>query len=781
MRLSLEWLNDYIDVTKDEILEKLPKLGVDIDDQGFVSPVHGPIVIGFIESTERHPNADKLLVCKVNIGNEVKTVLTADTSVQEGTYVLVALPGAKLANGVEIAQREMRGIVSEGMLCSLEELGLAEKSEHVFTTTEQLPVGEDAVKVLKLDDWFFETDITPNRGDCLSYFGIARELAAGLKRTARYPVPKAQTYGEDYVPVEIQTEGCWRYTCRVIRNVKVGESPFWLKRRLIASGLRPINNIVDITNYVMLETGHPVHAFDLRKLSGKIVVREARPGERMLLLDGKEYTFSGGEVLITDGEKALALGGIMGGEESGISDDTTDVLLEVAMFDPVVIRRTSRRLGVSSDSSYRFERGVNFEDNLYVIERLSELIEQLAGGQASKTVIDEYPYRREQKVIFVPKELPKKVLGVEIRHIGEYIEPLGFEVEEVKEGYYVYVPAHRYFDMSIPEDIIEEVGRIHGYDHMHSEPPRLPAIEKGRDERQKLRYEVKRTLAGLGFNEANNLSFVSSKTVEVLNFVGHGVPIQNPIVADFDELRPSLLYGLLESLSYNYKRQNRDVKLFELGKVFSVVDGKPCEREALGIVMTGREAPRDYTDKRPVSFHSLKGVVEELLEKFNVQVTYKQGSVPGFLPSRCAQIVHKDMVIGYFGMLDPEIADRIYDVKDEIYLGEIYLEALYEVGTRKREYRPIPMYPFIRRDVSYLIPVGFEISKVLEVYKTNPLVEEVGVDDIYRISDEVYSVTVYAKFRSSDRTLSDEEVDLAIADIKKRIAELHGIKPRFEE
>lgn len=781
MRLSLEWLNDYINVTKEEILEKLPKLGIDIDDHGFVSPVHGPIVVGFIESLERHPNADKLLICRVNIGNDVKTILTADTSVQTGAYVLVALPGARLANGVEITRREMRGIVSEGMLCSLEELGLAEKSDHVFMTNEQLPVGEDAIRALKLDDWFFETDITPNRGDCLSYFGIARELAAGLKRIAQYPVPKAQAYGEDFVPVEIQTDGCWRYTCRVIRNVKVGESPFWLKKRLIASGLRPINNIVDITNYVMLETGHPVHAFDLRKLAGKIVVREARAGERMLLLDGREYIFSGGEVLITDGEKALALGGIMGGEESGISNDTTDVLLEVAMFDPVIIRKTSRRLGVSSDSSYRFERGVNFEDNIYVIERLSELIEKLAGGQASRKVIDEYPSKRDQKVVFVPKGLPKRVLGIEVKHIGEYIEPLGFEVEETKDGYYVYVPAHRYFDINIPEDIIEEVGRIHGYEHMHSEPPRLFAIERGRDVRQKMRYEVKRTLTGLGFNEANNLSFVSSKTIELLNFVGHGVPIQNPIIADFDELRPSLLYGLLESLAYNYKRQNRDIKLFELGKVFSLVDGKPLEREALGIVMTGRESPRDYTDKRTVTFYSLKGVIEEVLEKFNAQVIYRQASIPGFLKSRCAEVLYKDSVLGYFGMLDPEIADKIYDVKDEVYVGEIYLESLFETGTRRREYKSVPLYPFIRRDVSFLVPVGFEIFKILEIYKAVPLVEEVGIDDIYRISDEVYSVTVYAKFRSPDRTLSDEEVDLTLDDIKKRIADQYGIRPRFEE
>ncbi len=780
MRISLEWLNEYINVSREEVLERLPKLGFDIDDNGPVFPVTGPIVVGRIEKVEKHPKAEKLVVCNVNIGNEHRTILTADTSVEAGKYVYVALEGSKLANGVEIQRREMRGIISEGMLCSLEELGLAEKSEHVYMTDEELPIGEDVIKLLKLSDWYFEMEITPNRPDCLSYFGTVRELSAGLKRTPKFPVPAVKCDGNDKVEVIIESDGCWRYTARVIRNVKVGPSPLWLQKRLIASGLRPINNIVDITNYVMLETGHPVHAFDLKKLNGKIVVRDAQPGEKMLLLDGKTYEFAGGEVLITDGEKLLALGGIMGGEESGISDSTTDVLLEVAMFDPVRIRRTSRRLGVSSDSSYRFERGVDFDDAHFVIERLSELIQQLADGTPSSEIVDVFKKKIEQRTIFVPKHLPKKVLGIEIKHIGEYIEPLGFEVEELKDGYNVYVPSFRYFDVSIPEDIMEEVGRIHGYDNLHSEPPRMLAIERGRSEKQKIRYEIKQLMTSMGFNEANTLSFTSSKLIEKLEIRGKGLPVSNPIISDFDTMRPSILYGLLESLSYNYKRQIKDVKLFEVGKVFALHDGKPYEQEALAFVATGRESDNDYTDKRTITFYTFKGILDEIFIRFGVEVSYEKASINGFVPTRCAFIKLGTEEIGFIGMLEPDIADKLYDVKDEIYVAEVYVEKLYDAAKVQKTYKSIPQFPYIRRDVSYLIPVGLEISGILEIYKSNPLVEEVGIDDIYRqVGEGQYSVTVYAKFRHSERTLSDEEVDIALEDIKKQIKEKYGVNPRF--
>jgi len=780
VRISLEWLNQYVDVSKEEVSEYLPKLGFDIGEEGPVFPLHGPIVVGRIENVEKHPQADKLVVCKVNIGNEYKTILTADLSVQEGKYVFVALQGARLANGVEIQEKVMRGVPSQGMMCSLEELRLEQKSEHVYMTDEELPLGADVIKMLDLNDWYFEIEITPNRPDVLSYFGVTRELSAGLKRKPHFPIPSVKhAEGNDKVEVYIETDGCWRYTARVIRNVKVSPSPLWMQKRLIASGIRPINNIVDITNYVMLETGHPVHAFDLAKLNGKIVVRDARPGEKMLLLDGKTYEFSGGEVLITDGEKLLALGGIMGGEESGISSNTTDVLLEVAMFDPVRIRKASRRLGVSSDSSYRFERGVDFDDALFVIERLSQLIEELAGGKPSKEIVDNYPHKIEQRKIFVPKNYAKRVLGIDVKHIGDYIEPLGFEVEETKDGYDVYVPSFRYFDVSLPEDVMEEVGRIHGYEHLHAEPPRMVAIEKGRSEKQKRRFEIKNLMTGMGFNEANTLSFAASKVIDIFDINGKGVPISNPIISDFDTMRPSLLYGLLDSLSYNYKRQMKDVKLFEVGKVFSIVDGKPHEQEALGFVATGRESVKDYTDKRTVSFYTMKGALEELFEQFGLEVTFGKIEKKGFVPTVTAGIYHKGQLIGFVGLLDPELADKLYNVKDEIYAGEIYLEIIYSSDAGKT-YQPLPQFPYVRRDVSYLIPIGYEIENLLKIYKDNPLVEEVGIDDIYRkVGDEFYSVTIYAKFRHPERTLCDEEVDLALEDIKERIKKECGINPRF--
>lgn len=784
MKVSLEWLNDYIDVSKEEIIEKLPKIGFDIEENGPVFNLTGPIVVGKIENVEKHPTAEKLVVCKVNIGNEYKTILTADTSIQPNKYVYVALEGSILANGVQIRNREMRGIVSEGMLCSLEELGLEEESKHVYTTDAPLALGEDVIKLLKLNDWFVDIQITPNRPDCLSYFGVVRELSAGLKRTSRFPIPKIKASGKDKVDVIVESEGCWRYTARVIRNVKVAPSPFWLQKRLIASGLRPINNIVDITNYVMLETGHPVHAFDLNKiagqLDGRIVVRDAKQGEKMRLLDGRTYELSGGEVLITDGEKQLALGGIMGGEESGISNNTTDVLLEVAMFDPIRIRKTARKLNISTDSSYRFERGADFDDALFVIERLSELIQTIADGVPSVEIVDVHKKKISQKIIHISKHLPKKVLGIDVKHIGEYIEPLGFEVEEFKDGYNVYVPSFRYFDVSIPEDIMEEVGRIHGYDNLHSEPPRMLALERGRTQKQNVRLELKHLMTSFGFNEANNLSFVSSKLISKLPINGAGLPISNPIISEFDTMRPSNLYGLLESLSYNYKRQIKDVRLFEIGNVFGTDGEEPIEKETLAFVATGRESVKNYTDKRVVSFYTFKGITDEIFERFGLEAKYERITQEGFVPTRCAAIKIANEKVGIIGMLEPEIADKLFDVKDEIYLAEIYIEKLYDAATFSKKYKTIPQFPYIRRDVSYLIPIGLEIEGILKIYKDNPLVEEVGIDDIYRQVDEgFYSITIYAKFRHLERTLSDEEVDLALEDIKKQIKEKFNVNPRF--
>ncbi len=783
MRVSLEWLNEYIQVNEKEALEILPKLGLDIDDHGKPFNIDGPIVFGKLEDVQPHPKADKLVVCKVNVGNGYKTILTADKSVRAGKYVYVALEGASVASGLTIQNREMRGILSEGMLCSLEELGIEEKSENVYTfdsLPEWVKLGDSVIDYLGLNDYFFEPEITPNRGDCLSYFGITRELSAWTKRTPNFPIPKAPRSGKDKVEIIINSEGCWRYTGRVIRNVKVGPSPWWLQRRIIASGLRPINNVVDITNYVMLETGHPVHAFDLRKIrTGKIVVRDGLKGEKVKLLDGKEYTLSGGEALITDGENILALGGIMGGEESGVYEDTTDILLEVAMFDPVRIRKASKALGVSSDSSYRFERGVDFDNNLYVIERLSELIHQLAGGMPSEEIIDVYPKKLPEKIVEVDKSLIEKVLGEKVENVEEILRPLGFDVEEDEKHYKVFVPSFRYFDVGIPEDIVEEVGRIHGYENLKGEPPRITAIGIGRNEKQKIKYELKNLLTAFGYNEAYTLTFVSSEIANKLGFTGNLVKVANPIISEFDSLRPYIFYGLLDALSYNYRRQQKDVKLFEIGKVFEEVDGKPTEYDSLSGVATGRENPHDYTDKREISFYSVKGVVEEILRRFGIVAEYKLIEINPFVPTRAVEIIVNSESAGFIGMLDPEVADKVYDVKDEIYVFELNLEKLYSLFNLKKKPVELPQYPYVRRDISYLVPKNFEVGKLLEVYKTKELVEEVGIDDVYKIDEQVNSITIYALFRHKERTLNEEEVNKTIEEIKQEIFDKYEIKTRF--
>ncbi|SHH47752.1 phenylalanine--tRNA ligase subunit beta [Thermosipho atlanticus] len=788
MRLSIEWLRDFVNVSAsaEEIAEKFSLSGNNIEEM--ISPfnVSGKIVAGKVIEVQKHPNADRLIVCKVDIGNEIKTIVTGDLSVKEGDIVPLALEGARLGDLV-ITPRKMRGILSEGMMCSLEELGLEEKSDSVYRFKEKLEPGTDIISYLKLDDKVLDVEITPNRPDCLSVIGLAREVSALFDVDLKMPKGTFEIDGDCDVSVEIESEGCWRYTARVVKGVKVEPSPLWLQRRLIAAGIRPINNVVDITNYVLLETGHPVHAFDLNLLSSKkIVVRDARKGEKILLLDGKEYELTGDEVLITDGERPLALAGIMGGEESGVNENTTDVLLEVAMFDPVRIRKTAKNHGIMSESSYRFERGVDPNDSEYVINRLSELLYKLAGG-ISTNIVDVYPKRIEPRVINYPKDLTVKVIGEDIDENVQkkILERLGFKVEDIDEkSWKITVPTFRYFDVERPIDIVEEISRIYGNDMLEGEPFRILVGGTGRTKKQKLRYKLKEHMISEGFSEAITLTFVSEAIVDRWNFVNEKVKIKNPINEEMDVVRPTLIYGLLGSLSYNYKRQNRDVKLFEIGKVFKGTSENPVDIEKIAAVAVGRINKYDYTDYRTFTFYNFKGIIDNLSSILRVKFEYKKADIPGFVPTRTAKVILNGKEIGFVGMVDPEIADKFYDVKDEIYVFELSTEDLYENYKEVPSYRESVVYPSVRRDVSFLVPKSFKMGTIIDELFEYNYVEEAGVSDIYTgkgIPEGFTSVTVYCVFRSNEKTLSEDEINEIWTSIKKKLTEKYPIKLRFEE
>ena len=792
MKVSLEWLRDFVDYgSDDEVINALTDVGLNVDE--VISPhAKGKVVVGKVEKVYQHPNAERLNICEVNIGDKHLTIITADRTVKAGDYVPVALPGTELANGKVVDAVNMRGVTSEGMMCSLEELGVEQESEEVYKFDSEVAEGQDVIKLLKLDDTVLDVEITPNRGDALSYLGIARDVAARMKKNLNITKPKIEELGrktEEIVSVEIEDpEGCPRYSVMVVEGVKIKESPIWVKRRLMASGIRPINNVVDATNYVMLELGHPIHAFDLNLVeSKKVVVRGAREGESVVLLDGKEYTLNGGETLITDGGKEIiAVGGVMGAENSGINDDTSSVLIEVAYFDPVRIRRTAKGLGLSTDASYRFERGVDPKDTELVMRRVVELITRLAGGTPSKGMIDVKLRDFKTDVIDLRTSKVEEILGIRVPEweIEDILKRLGFKLNRTYYGWKVEVPSFRIHDVYREIDLIEEIGRIHGYEKIKEKRTHVWSGLGGLNEYQKFRRRVGEIVRALGFDEVVTFSFASSKIVENWNFKNVEIlkPL-NPITDDLDVMRPSLVHTLVQALSYNYTHQVKNVKFYEMGKVFWKDGENAKESEVLGAIATGLENEMDYTDKREVTFYTFKGYVDEIFSRLGVDTHYERAELEGFVPTRSARIKSGEKDLGFLGMLDPDIAEK-FDIKSDVYYFEIYLQSLYEVSEKIPKYRPSPIFPSIRRDVAFLMERGVESSKVIEdIYSLGEeLVEDVRIIDVYSgkgVPEDMISVTFSITFRSWERTLKDEEVNELFEKIVSEIEKKHKLRRRF--
>ncbi|MDI3473024.1 MAG: phenylalanyl-tRNA synthetase beta chain [Thermotogaceae bacterium] len=808
MELSINLLKNYIDIPWDvkELQEKLIMSGTGVEK--VYKPWEGmeKLKVGKIIEIIPHPNADNLVVCTVDVGKKV-TLVTSDKSLQNGDFVIVAPEGTILKNGVEVKESEIRGIRSEGMLCSLEELGLEEKSTNVFRFSkedfEKLKVGENVYKSLGLDDIVFELEITPNRPDCLSHIGIAREIRAlsnsHLKKIDT-EVPEDRLLNKDirdFIEIKIEDpDACPRYTAAYIEGVKIGPSPLWLRRHLAAVGIRPINNVVDITNFVMLEMGHPIHAFDYDDIkSKKIVVRKSKKGEKILLLDGKEYELDGSELLITDGEEPLAMAGIMGGELSGIKENTENVLIEVAYFDPPTIRKAAKKHRISTDSSYRFERGVDPNDAEIVIKRVVSLIVKLAGGKVAKGIYDTYPKRINPKEVILRKQRVDSILGtpVEKGQIVKILQGLGFEVKESsdKSTLKVVVPTYRP-DVEREIDLIEEIGRINGYSSIPSALPGFTLEHGGRNGYQRFRLNIVNFLNSLGYNETINFSMINPDYLKRWEFdetfpESSRVYIENPISKEISLMRPSLIFGLMDTLSYNFTRQNRDIKLFEIGHVFEKNESsetKVREIEKLAFISSGRDEKDNYFYKSNVNFYTFKGDFESLLQQLNLidKIEFKAFELPGFHPSRCAKVFCNDVEIGFVGQVLPEVAER-FDVKSDVFAAEVNIQRLFEFYEEIPVYKNIPVYPYIRRDVSLLIPKDFESQKIMKFIRNfaNDLIEKVDVIDYYigkGIPEGYFSATFSIYFRSKEKTLTDDEVNEIFEEILDDIQKHFGVKVR---
>lgn len=796
MNTSLSWIKAYVpdlDVTAQEYADAMTLSGTKVEGYEKLDADLDKIVIGRIEKIEKHPDADKLVVCQVNIGTGTTQIVTGAPNVFEGAKVPVVLDGGRVAGGhdgsktpggIKIKKGKLRGVESNGMMCSIEELGSNRDmypeapEEGIYIFPEDAQVGENAVKALGLDDVVVEYEVTSNRVDCFSVVGIAREAAATFDKTFVPPVVTETGNDEDvndYVKVSVEnTDLCPRYCARVVKNIKIGPSPKWMQRRLASVGIRPINNLVDITNYVMEEYGQPMHAYDLETIAGhQIVVKTAQDGETFTTLDGQERKVDKDVLMICDGEKAIGIAGIMGGENSMITDDVKTMLFEAACFDGVNIRKSSKRVGLRTDASGKFEKGLDPNNAKAAIDRACQLVEELGAGEVVGGTVD--VYGKEKHPVRVPFDADKinAMLGTDIseEEMLGYFKKIDLEYDpETKE---VIAPTFRQ-DLFRLADIAEEVARFYGYDNI---PTTLPNGEATTGKLSfKLRIEqAARDIAEFcGFSQGMCYSFESPKVFDKLLLpkdspLRRTVEIMNPLGEDYSIMRTTSLNGMLTSLATNYNRRNKDAHLYELGNIYLPkslpLTDLPEERMQFTLGMYGKG-----------DFFSMKGVVEEFFEKIGMKdrETYDPNAGKPYLhPGRQANILYDGKVVGYLGELHPEVAD-IYGIGERAYVAVIDMPQIMEYATFDRKYYGIAKYPAVTRDISMVVPKHILAGQIEEVIsaKGGKYLESYALFDLYegaQIREGFKSVAYSTVFRAKDKTLSDAEVTEAMDRILKAL------------
>ena len=787
MNTSLNWIKAMVpglDVTDQEFRDAMTLSGTKVENFTAFDKNLDKIVVGQIESVEKHPDADKLVICQVNVGSETVQIVTGAPNIpvgSSGQKVPVVLDGGRVAgghdggalpeDGIKIKKGKLRGVESFGMMCAIEELGSSREfypdapENGIYILGDDAQVGEDAVHYLGLDDTVFEYEITNNRVDCYSIIGIAREAAATFRKPFTPPVVTETGNAEDindYVKVDVEaTDLCSRYTARLVKNIKLAPSPKWMQLRLASAGIRPINNIVDITNYVMEEYGQPMHAYDYDTLAGgKIVVRRAKDGEKFMTLDGQERTLDSDMLMICDGEKAVGLAGIMGGENSKITDDVKTMLFEAATFDGTNIRKATKRLGLRTDASGKFEKGLDPENALAAMNRACQLIEELGAGEIVGGVVDVYPNKKERvRVPFEPERI-NALLGtnVSVEEMLGYFKMLELDYDESKQE--LIIPTFRQ-DLLRTADIAEEVARFFGYANI---PTTLPhgASTMGKISFKQRVEDVAGEIAQFcGFSQAMTYSFESPKVFDKLKLAADAeerkqVVISNPLGEDFSIMRTLPLNGMLTSLATNYNRRNKDVKLYELAKVYVPVEGEDLPDERVQFTLGF------YGDG---DFFTMKGVVEEFLEKIGMSARPEYDPEAGktFLhPGRQAEILYKDTVIGYLGEVHPDVADT-YGLGERTYIAVLDLPEILPFASFDRKYEGIAKFPAVTRDISMVMPktvlVG-EVEKIIEK-RGGKLLEKYNLFDIYegaQIKEGFKSVAYTISFRAKDRTLEDKDI-----------------------
>ncbi|MGL4977293.1 MAG: phenylalanine--tRNA ligase subunit beta [Cetobacterium sp.] len=788
MLISLDWLKQYVDIKEDikELENTLTMIGQEveaIDEQG---KDLAKVVIGQITEYGRHPEAEKLTLLKVNVGAEEDLQIVCGAPNHKlGDKVVVATIGAVLPGDFKIKKSKIRGIESQGMLCSEVELGLGNDGDGIIILPEDAPLGVEYRVYKKLNDVIFELEITPNRPDCLSYIGIAREIAAYYGRKIKWPEFQSKSIIESintgHIDVRIEDrERCKRFTGKVIKNIKVEESPEWLKNRLISMGLKPINNVVDATNYILFECNQPLHAYDLTKIADrKIIVRKAAAEEKIVTLDGVERELKKGELVIADIEKPLGIAGIMGGESSKVNEETTEIFLECAYFTPENIRKTSKDLALSSDSSYRFERGLDIENNLEVLERAAELISQLTGGEILEGSIDKYIEKHEKIEIPLNLEKLRKFMGkdIEIDIVGKILTNLGINIKTLNSTTILATPPSYRGDLTRTADLYEEIIRMYGFDNIENKMPEENIRPGVKDSMTVVVDEAKEILAKLGLQEVINYSFISREAIKMLGITEPTLEITNPISDDMAVMRPTLVYSLLANLRDNLNRNQNGLRFFEVSRVFTPKeDGLANETLRASIALAGKTS-KSLWDPKPeaMDFYTLKGFVEKFLEYMGItRYQLERSEDKNFHPGRSADIKIGKVKIGTFGEIHPEIAENMDIKREKSYIAELDLTTLLNYRAKKVKYEKIVKYPEVTRDIAVVLDRDVLVGKMLEdIKKSSNLIESVAIFDVYqgdKIEADKKSVAISIVLRKKDGTLEENDINITVDKILKLIA-----------
>ena len=782
MKFSEKWLREWVNpaLSSDDLVAKLTLAGLEVDGTEPVAGEFTGVVVGKVVSVATHPNADKLRCCQVDVaGDELLSIVCGASNVRQDLKIPVAVVGAVLPGNFKIKKAKLRGEPSFGMLCSAKELGMVDNIDGLMELANDAPVGSDIRDYLDLDDLSIDVDLTPNRSDCLGIAGIAREVGVltGCDLT-QWPQDNIEVTSQKKLPITVsEPAACPRYVGRVIENVNVKAlTPVWMQEKLRRSGLRSISPVVDVTNYVMLELGQPMHAFDLDKIDGGIDVKMATPGDQITLLDGQEMRITGETLAITDASSTLALAGIMGGEASSVVDETTHLFLESAFFTPIAVAGRARRHGLHTDSSHRFERGVDPELAGRAIERATALLLAIVGGQAGPiTEVVSQTHLPEQATIHLRSARIKRVLGIAIdaAQVDNHLTRLGLGVTSQADGWTVTVPSFR-FDLAIEVDLIEELGRLYGYDKLPETRPQGTVLTADISEHRLATHRLQSLLVDRGYQEAITYSFVDPEVQKYLAVEGEeAIVLANPISADLSVMRTSLWPGLVQALSYNLNRQHDRVRLFEVGRIFSGAHDNVEQHRHIGGVICGPRSTEQWSEKqRPVDFFDIKADVEALLalgSRTDIQFIAEQH--PALHTGQSARIYAGDDAIGWIGAIHPKLQKPLA-LNVRTYVFELALSAV--LAAEVPSFMPLSKFPAIRRDLALVVSgtiTAGEIKRCLNDVRSD-ILKEIQVFDVYSgegVEQGQKSIAVAFHMQHRERTLTDDEVNALILTITTQL------------